>query len=127
MQPVYVGDVADAVIAALSSPAHAGKIFELGGPEIFTLKQLLEMVLRMTGRRRLLLPIPVAIARIQAQFLRFLPNPPLTPDQIKLLAKDNVVGDDALTLADLGITATATGSIVPSYLCRFHNPYAPAA
>jgi NADH dehydrogenase len=127
LQPVYVGDVAEAVMAALSSPAHLGKTFELGGPQVFSLKQLLELVLRTTGRRRLLLPLPLAVARFQAMFLQFLPNAPLTPDQVKLLAKDNVVSPGTPGLADLGISPTAAESIVPGYLGRFRNPYAPAA
>ncbi|MDR3439545.1 complex I NDUFA9 subunit family protein [Telmatospirillum sp.] len=127
LQPVYVGDVADAIFNALSQPAWAGKIFELGGPEVLSLKQILEMVLRATGRRRILLPLPLAVARIQAQLMRILPNPPLTTDQIKLLSIDNVVSDGALGLADLGIAATAAESVVSRYLGRFRNPYAPAA
>ncbi len=125
LQPVYVGDVADAMVAAAASSDHAGKIFELGGPQVFSLKELLELVLAVTGRRRLLLPLPMAMARLQAFFLQFLPNPPLTPDQVKLLAKDNVVNADLPGLAALGIVPAAIETVVPSYLGRFTNPYAP--
>jgi NADH dehydrogenase len=126
LQPVYVGDVADAMVAAATSALHAGKVFELGGPQILSLKQVLELVLAVTGRRRLLVPLPLAVARLQALFLQFLPNPPLTPDQVKLLARDNVVSPGVPGLAALGVVPTAIETIVPSYLGRFRNPYAPA-
>lgn len=127
LQPVYVGDVVRAALAAAASPDHAGKIFELGGPQILSLKQLLELVLATIGRRRLLIPLPLSVARLQAFLMQALPNPPLTPDQVKLLAKDNVVGQGVPGLSELGIIPTALESIVPSYLARFRNPYAPAA
>jgi NADH dehydrogenase len=123
LQPVYVGDVADAIIAAASSAAHHGKIYELGGPKVFSLKAIMELVMSASGRRRWLLPLPLSVARIQALFLQFLPNPPLTPDQVKLLAADNVVSPGALGLADLGLAPTAAEVIVPTYLARFRNPY----
>jgi NADH dehydrogenase len=125
-QPVYVGDVADAILAA-ATPEQAGKTFELGGPRIFSLKQLLELILSTIGRHRILLPLPMAVAKFQALFLQYLPNPPLTPDQVRLLGKDNVVTAGSLGLAALGIVPTAIETIVPSYLGRFHNPYAPVA
>lgn len=121
MQPVYVGDVADAVLAAAASADHAGKTYELGGPRTYSLKQLIELVLTATGRRRLLVPIPLGIARLQATFLQFLPKPPLTPDQVKLLSVDNVVSAGALGLSDLGLRPTAAEAIIPSYLARFGN------
>jgi NADH dehydrogenase len=127
LQPVYVGNVADAMLAAAASSDSAGKIFELGGPQVFSLKELLELVLAVTGRRRLLVPLPMAIARLQAMFLQYLPNPPLTPDQVKLLAKDNVVSAGVPGLAALGIVPTAIETVIPSYLGRFTNPYAPKA
>jgi NADH dehydrogenase len=127
LQPVYVGDVADAVVAATASTTAGGKIFELGGPRIFSLKEIMELVMSASGRRRLLLPLPLAVARLQAFFLQFLPNPPLTPDQVKLLAADSVVAPGSLGLADLGIAPTAAEVIVPTYLARFRNPYDTAA
>ncbi|PKU23429.1 complex I NDUFA9 subunit family protein [Telmatospirillum siberiense] len=125
LQPVYVGDVAGAALAAASSPDHAGKTFELGGPQVVSLKQLLELILATIGRRRLLIPLPLSVARLQALLMRVLPNPPLTTDQVKLLAKDNVVGQGVPGLADLGVVPTALESIIPGYLGRFRNPYAP--
>ncbi|MTJ84197.1 MAG: complex I NDUFA9 subunit family protein [Telmatospirillum sp.] len=127
LQPVFVGDVAEAVIAALSSPAHAGRTFELGGPRTYSLKEIMELVLRATGRRRLLLPLPVSVARIQAELLQYLPSRPLTPDQVRLLGRDNVVSEGVPGLADLGVAATSAETVVPGYLSRFRNPYAPAA
>jgi NADH dehydrogenase len=118
-QPVYVGDVAKAVAAALDDPAAAGRIYELGGPRIYTFKALMALVLAETRRKRLLLPLPWTLATLQAAVLEWLPTPPLTRDQVKLLRRDNVVAPGALTLKDLGIEPTAVEVIVPSYLDRY--------
>jgi uncharacterized protein YbjT (DUF2867 family) len=120
-QPVYVGDVADAVVAALDDPAAAGRTYELGGPRIYTFRTLMELVLAETRRKRLLLPLPWTLASLQASFLEWLPTPPLTRDQVKLLKHDNVVSPGALTLKDLGIEPTAVEAIVPSYLDRYRR------
>ncbi len=117
-QPVYVGDVASAVMAALANPATQGRIYELGGPKIYTFRALLEWILHETGRRRPLLPIPMAIARIQASVMEHLPGKPLTRDQLKLLARDNVTGD-LPGLSELGIVPTPVEQIVPAQLARF--------
>ncbi|MBK5921637.1 complex I NDUFA9 subunit family protein [Rhodothalassium salexigens] len=116
-QPVYVGDVADAVRAALEpdSPAR-GKTYELGGPRTYTFEELLKLMLKEIMIKRPLVSIPMPIAKLQAQVLQFLPNPPLTPDQLKMLARDNVVADDAATLGDLGITPTPLEAILGEYL-----------
>lgn len=118
-QPVYVGDVADAIFRAATDPAAAGKIYELGGPRRYTMKEIMEKVRHDTGLCRMLLPLPFAIAKIQAAFLQFLPTPPLTPDQVLLMRTDNVVRGGKPGLAELGITPTACEAIVPSYLGRF--------
>jgi NADH dehydrogenase len=120
-QPVYVGDVAQAALHALNDPATEGKIFELGGPEALTLKQVMQLVLKQTHRKRLLVPVPFAIARLQAAVLGLLPKPLLTLDQVKLLERDNVVADGALGLRDLGIVPIAAEAILPSYLWRFRK------
>ncbi len=124
-QPVFVGDVARAIADAVDGKAKAGTTYELGGPEVRTFKQLMEYVLATIERRRLLVPVPFALARMQAQFLQFLPKPPLTPDQVELLKRDNVVSDDAAregrTLSAFGIEPTAMEAIVPSYLWRFRK------
>lgn len=119
-QPVYVGNVADAIVKALIDPALAGKTYELGGPRVYSFKELLEYILAETGRKRALVTLPFGLAALQGTFLQLLPNPPLTRDQVELLKSDNVVSPGALTLADLGISPTAVETIVPTYLDKFH-------
>jgi NADH dehydrogenase len=121
-QPVYVADVAEAVVASLTRPDAAGRTYELGGPSVYTFKELLRYMLEVTGRRRLLLDLPFGIASLQARLLRFLPEPPLTPDQVELLKRDNVVAGDSLGLADLGIAPTPLEVVVPTYLKAFSLP-----
>jgi NADH dehydrogenase len=118
-QPVYVGDVADAVVKCLTDPACAGKSYELGGPQVYSFKELLELMLRQIGRRRLLLPLPFWAASLEAAVLEWSPMPLLTRDQVKLLRHDNVVGPDALTFADLGIQPTSVEVVLPTYLDRY--------
>ncbi|MCR9257868.1 MAG: complex I NDUFA9 subunit family protein [Alphaproteobacteria bacterium] len=119
-QPVYVGDVADAVMKGLTDPETRGKTYELGGPRVYTFKELMEIVCKETKRKKVLLPLPYAAGDLQATFMELLPHPPLTRDQMKLLRRDNVVTPDGVgTLADLGIEATSVEAIVPSYLDRF--------
>jgi uncharacterized protein YbjT (DUF2867 family) len=120
-QPVYVGDVADAVLKCLEDPATAGRTYELGGPRIYTFRELLELLLGEIRRKRLLIGLPFGAAAFQARLMSILPNPPLTPDQVELLKRDNVVSSGALTLATLGISATAVEGILPSYLDRFRR------
>jgi len=120
-QPVYVGDVARAALRVLSDPSTAGKTYELGGPEVMTFKEIMQLVLKVTNRRRLLIPLPFALARVQAAFLGLLPNPLLTLDQVRLLKTDNVVSDGALGLRDLGIVPEAAEAILPTYLWRFRK------
>ena len=124
-QPVFAGDVAAAITKAADGQAKAGATYELGGPDVRSFRELMEFVLATTERRRLLLRIPFAIARLQAFFLQLLPKPLLTPDQIELLKRDNVVSAEAAqqgrTLAGLGIDPAAFGAIVPSYLWRFRK------
>lgn len=118
-QPVYVGDVADAIMAVLRDPATAGKLYELGGPRVMDFREIMTVMLKEIGRKRLLLPLPLSIAAIEAFFLEFLPVPPLTRDQVKLLERDNVVDPAALSLKDLGIQPTGAEAILPTYLGRF--------
>jgi NADH dehydrogenase len=118
-QPVHVGDVADAVMAALDRPEAAGRTYELGGPRVYSFRELLAYILTVTGRSRLLMPLPWSVGRMQARVFELLPNPPLTRDQLLLLQRDNVVAPGALTLADLGIQPKAVEAIVPGYLARF--------
>lgn len=118
-QPVYVGDVADAIVKGLDDGAMAGRTYELGGPRVYSFRDLMEFLLTQTGRRRLLVPLPFFAASIQAFFLELLPKPLLTRDQVTMLRRDNVVGNDALGFADLAVTPTAVEAIVPGYLDRF--------
>jgi NADH dehydrogenase len=120
-QPVYVGDVAAAIVAALNDPAAAGKIFELGGPRVYTFRDLMRIVLRETGRRRLLLRLPFALAMIQGLFLELLPTPPLTRDQVRLLRRDNVADPARPGLRELGIDPTPVEGMVETYLARFRR------
>jgi uncharacterized protein YbjT (DUF2867 family) len=118
LQPVYVGDVAEAAARALAMPASAGKLYELGGPKIYSYRQLLQLMLEQSGRRRWLIPLPYLAWELLAGLLALLPNPPVSRDQITLMKRDNVVGDRAATLADLGIEPTAAEVVLPRYLGR---------
>ena len=122
-QPVFVGDVAKAVLAGLTGRADADAPYELGGPELLTLKQVMQRVLTYSMRERWLVPVPFWFAKLQAAFLQFLPTPPLTIDQVRLLESDNVVSEDAKrggrTLEGLGIEPVAIAAVVPGYLEQF--------
>lgn len=125
-QPVYVDDVADAVCAALVRHEARGKTFELAGPRTYTFRQILEFVLDETGYRRILAPVPFAIAPalgIVGEGIGRLPffAPPITRDQIRLLKRDNVAAPGAPGLADLGVAPTTVEAIVPSYLGRYRK------
>jgi NADH dehydrogenase len=124
MQPVYVGDVATAIADAVDGKAKAGSTYELGGPEVLTMREIIEIILATIERKRMLLPVPFGLAKLQALLLQFAPGPlKLTPDQVALLRIDNVVSDAAkaagLTLEGLGITSDSLEAIVPQYLWRF--------
>ena len=120
-QPVYVGDVADAIVAALEREDAPGRIYELGGPEVYSFAELLRYMLQVIGRRRLLLSISFELAALQARVLELLPTPPLTRDQIELLKTDNVVTGETPTLSDLGVTPTPIELVVPEYLARYRS------
>lgn len=123
LQPVYVADVAKAVVAGLSGGCKPGTVYELGGPEIVTLRQAFEKVLRQTGRRRLLLPVPFGLAKLKAAFLQLLPGPLLTVDQVRMLEEDSLVSGLAYrqkrTLEGLGIDPVPADAVIGSYLGRF--------
>jgi len=119
MQPVFVGDVADAAMAALTDPATEGLLYELGGPDVMTFREILQLILKLTNRERRLVEIPKGLASLQASVLQFVPGKPLTPDQLIMLEQDNVVAPGALGLSDLGIVATPAELIVAGYLARF--------
>lgn len=120
-QPVYVGDVADAVMAGLERREARGEVFELGGPRVYNFAELLRYMLEVTGRKRALVDLPYGIAAMQARVLEYLPAPPLTRDQIELLKKDNVVAAEAKTLGDLGLTPTPIETVVPHYMEQYRR------
>ena len=110
---------------AADGKVKPGAIYELGGPDVRSFKELMAFVLATIQRRRLLIPAPFALMKLQAAFLQFLPKPPLTPDQVELLKRDTVVSDDAKrdgwTLEGLGIVPESMAAIVPTYLWRFRK------
>jgi NADH dehydrogenase len=125
-QPVFVGDVARAIADGVDGKFTGGTIYELGGPEVKTFKQLMQYVLATIERKRLLLPLPFFAARLQAMLLQFMPPPfTLTPDQVELLRVDNVVSEAAKaerrTLQGVGIEPEPIEAIVSSYLWRFRK------
>jgi uncharacterized protein YbjT (DUF2867 family) len=119
--PVFVGDVAASVAAALDREDTPGRIYELGGPSVETLRALFELILRETHRRRLLLPVPFGVAAVLSLFTGLLPKPLLTRDQVRMLQRDSVPAPRALGLATLGIEPTALELILPTYLNRFRR------
>jgi NADH dehydrogenase len=124
-QPVYVGDVADAVVAGLTRDDAEGGTYELGGPEIASGRRIMELVLHHTGRKRVLVPVPFWILAIEGLVLQFLPGKLLTADQVLMLHAANVVSAGAKTLADLGIQPTPMDTILPTYLNRYRLPTRP--
>jgi NADH dehydrogenase len=124
MQPVYVGDVATAIADAVDGKAKPGATYELGGPEVLTMREIIEAIVGIADRKPMLVPLSFGLARFKANFLQFAPGVlKLTPDQVTLLERDNVVSDAAraagLTLEGLGITADSLEAIAPQYLWRF--------
>jgi uncharacterized protein YbjT (DUF2867 family) len=124
MQPVYVGDVATAVADAVDGKTRGGSVYELGGPEVLTMREIMQIILATIQRNRVLVPVPFGIAKLQAALLQFAPGMlKLTADQVALLRIDNVVSDAAksagLTLEGLGIASDSMEAILPQYLWRF--------
>lgn len=124
-QPVFVGDVAQAVMAAVDGQTRPGTVYELGGPAVKSFRDLLEFVLATIQRKRLLVSLPFGLARLQAKVLQLLPKPLLTEDQVELLRTDNVVSAAAKaegrTLEGLGIQPQSVEAVVPTYLWRFRR------
>ena len=123
--PVFVGDVAEAVATLIDRGVADGRIYELGGPQTLSFRQILEFILETTGRRRLLMPVPWTVARIQGLLLGLLPKPLVTADQVELLKTDNLVSEAATkerrTLEGLGIRSKSVPAVVPAYLYRFRK------
>ena len=118
-QPVYARDVAQAVLACLEREGAAGQTYELGGPRVYTLREIMQLTLQQTGRKKRLVSLSWGMAAFEAKLLGLLPKPPLTSDQVAQLKIDNVVSPGAKTLADLGIQPTPAELILPSYLDRY--------
>lgn len=122
-QPVYVGDIGEAVAKAVAGEARSGTTYELGGPEVLTFRECLERMMQYTRRRRALVSIPFGIAGTMGRVMGALPKAPITEDQVKLLKTDNVVSDEAVaearTLEGLGIDPQSLDSILPTYLWRY--------
>jgi uncharacterized protein YbjT (DUF2867 family) len=126
LQPVYVGDVAAAVADAVDGKTRPGATYELGGPEVLTMREIIEIILAIIERQRMLVSLPFGLAKLQAQFLQFAPGAfKLTPDQVALLRSDNVVSEAAksagLTLEGLGAVPDSLEAIAPQYLWRFRK------
>ncbi len=116
LQPVHVGDVAEACVRVLADPSTQGKLYELGGPRVYTYRALVQLVLKQADKRRVLVPVPFFMWDTLAALMAFLANPPLTRDQVKLMKGDNVVDGKALTLEDLGIVPASVEEILPTYI-----------
>jgi len=125
LQPVYVGDVAEVIYRLVTThnlpkaDQFSGKTIELAGPEIYTWKQIWQFVLRQIARRRLLIPIPYICARAIGGLLQFFPQPIITPDQVKLIAQDNIASGKLLTMKALDIKPTSMEVLAPQYLRRY--------
>jgi uncharacterized protein YbjT (DUF2867 family) len=116
LQPVFVEDVAEAVVTILTDPGTVGRTYELAGPGVYTLRELVRMTLRLMSRRRLLIPVPFAVAEIQARLFELLPNPPLTSSQVDLLKADNVASGNLPGLQELKIQPKTVEEVVPTYI-----------
>ena len=119
--PIYVGDVAEAIAKVLELNNSEPKIYELGGPENYSFKELMEILLLEIKKKRFLIPIPFELAKFNSYFLQMMPNPLLTPDQVELLKHNNIVTGDYPKLKDLGISGATIHSILPKYIYRFRT------
>ena len=119
--PIYVGDVAKAVVKTLDLNNSEPEIYELGGPKNYSFKELMEILLIEIKKKRFLIPIPFGVAKFQSYFLQMMSNPLLTPDQVEMLKHNNIVSGDYPTLKDLGVSGTPIHSILPKYIYRFRT------
>jgi uncharacterized protein YbjT (DUF2867 family) len=120
LQPVFVEDVAKAITNILSDPGTVGQTYELAGPRVYTLRELVNMTLQLMGKRRLLVAVPFAVAEIQARLFEFLPNPPLTTGQVDLLKVDNVASKTLPGFQDLKIRPKTVEEVLPTYIGPVH-------
>jgi len=119
--PIYVGDVVKAIVKSLQLNNFETKIYELGGPENYSFKELMEILLTEIKKKRFLVPIPYGLAKFQSYFLQMMSNPLLTPDQVELLKHNNIVSGDYPTLKDLGVIGTPIKNILSKYIYRFRT------
>jgi len=119
--PIYVGDVAKAIVKTLKLENSKPKIYELGGPKNYSFKELMEILLEEIKKKRFLIPIPFSVAKLQSYFLQMMPNPLLTSDQVDMLKYNNIVSGEYPTLEDLGIRGKTIQSILPKYIYRFRT------
>lgn len=122
LQPVYVDDVAEAVVRILTDAKTSGRTYELAGPTVYTLRELAEMTLRLVERSRPLVPVPIALAKVQAHVFELLPNPPLTIGQVDLLEADNVASGALPGFRELNIEPRSVAEIVPNYIGPSRGP-----
>ncbi len=120
LQPVFVEDVAEAIAAILADPATAGRTYELAGPEVYTMRELVMIVLRIIDKQRALVSVPFAVAELQARLFELLPSPPLTSGQVDLLKVDNVASGTLPGLRELNVVPKTVEEIVPTYLGPAH-------
>jgi NADH dehydrogenase len=116
LQPVFVEDVVEAIASILTNPGTVSQTYELAGPRVYTLRELVRMTLRVIGKRRALIPVPFAVAELQARLFEFLPNPPLTTGQVDLLKADNVASGTLPGLRELNIQPKTLEEVVPTYI-----------
>ena len=120
-QPIYVGDIAKSIVAVLEKEEINNNIYELGGPQTFTFKELMKILLKQIKKKRFLVPIPFLFAKFQAEILQLLPKPLLTTDQVEMLKYDNIVTNNYPTLKDLNINPKTIESVLPDYIWRFRK------
>ena len=119
--PIYVGDVAKAIVKALELNNSEPKIYELGGPKNYSFKELMEILLQEIKKKRLLIPIPFWSGKISSYIFQMMPKPLLTPDQVEMLKYDNIVSGNYPLLKDFGISGTSIPTILPKYIYRFRK------
>jgi uncharacterized protein YbjT (DUF2867 family) len=122
LQPVYVEDVAEAIVPMLAERGTAGQTYELAGPGVYTMRELVSFALRLMDKRRLLVQVPFVVAEIQGRLFEFLPSPPLTTSQVDLLRVDNLASGALPGFRDLDIRPKAVEDIVPTYIGRRRAP-----
>ena len=120
-QPIYVEDIAKSIVVVSEKEEINNSIYELGGPQTFTFKELMKILLKQIKKKRFLVPIPYSFAKFQAKILQLLPKPPLTTDQVEMLKYDNIVTNNYPKIKDLKINPKTIESVLPNYIWRFRR------